>query len=250
MEQTPLSGKVAIVTGGGGGIGEVYARTLAEAGAAVAIADINLANAEGTAARLSEAGHRSIAVQVDIGSTQSTLDMAARVEQELGGTDILVNNAALMAELGHITLADIPVDEFIRIQDINLVGALRCSQAVLPAMRKAGYGKIINQSSAAAFIGGQAYGISKLGIVGLTAGFAKAVAKDGIRVNAIAPGVVSTPAGLISAGDQKDALDKAVPFGSSGPEGLAGTLLYLATGASDWMTGQTLNVDGGWIMRV
>lgn len=250
MDTSSLTGKVAIVTGGGGGIGEVYARTLAEAGASVAVADVRRESAHAAADKLTAEGLTVIPVEVDIADTTSTIEMAAHVEKELGRIDILVNNAALMAELKHQTIADIPVEDFLRIQDVNVAGALRCSQAVIPAMRNLGYGKIVNQSSAAAFIGGGAYGISKLAIVGLTAGLAKVVASDGIRVNAIAPGAVRTPAGLISTGSHMETLEKTVPFGSSGPEGLAGSLLYLASSASDWVTGQTLNVDGGWINRL
>lgn len=250
MTEQSLQGKVAIITGGGGGIGQVYARTLAKAGAAVAIADLNLDNARSAADSLTADGFTAIPVAVDIADTTSTLAMAEDVAKEFGRIDILVNNAALMAELAHQSIADIDVDLFLRIMDVNVAGALRCSQAVLPEMRKQRYGKIINQSSAAAFIGGGAYAVSKLGIVGLTAGFAKAVAADGIRVNAIAPGAVRTPAGLISTGDHMAHLEKTVPFGSGDPEALAGSLLYLASAASDWVTGQTLNVDGGWIMRL
>ncbi|GAA3007720.1 SDR family oxidoreductase [Microbacterium aurantiacum] len=250
VESTTLAGKVAIVTGGGGGIGEVYARTLAEAGAAVAVADIRLESATAAAERLASDGLNVIAVEVDIASTQSAIEMASRVERDLGRIDILVNNAALMSELAHTSIAEIPINEFLRIQDINVAGALRCSQAVLPAMRERQYGKIINQSSGAAFIGGGAYGISKLGIVGLTAGLAKAVSGDGIRVNAIAPGAVRTAAGLISTGSHMETIEKTVPFGSGAPESLAGALLFLASSASDWVTGQTLNVDGGWIIRL
>jgi len=247
-----LSGKVAIVTGGGGGIGAAYARALAEAGAAVAVADINTAGAEEVAQELTVRGHRATTVRVDIGDDDSTEAMAKSVRDQFGRIDILVNNAALMAEIEPVPVTEMPIARWLQIIDINLTGALRCTRAVLPALREQGYGKIINQTSGGAFQPSGVYGVTKIGLVSLTAHLSHELAGDGIRVNAIAPGFTKTKAGRAAAGEAGMAAHAAsgvaFPFGEA--TDLTGALIFLASSASDWVTGQTLNVDGGWIHRI
>lgn len=251
IDSQPLQGKAAIVTGAAGGIGAVYARGLAEAGAAVAVADINGDAADATAATLTKDGHRAISVRVDVSSEESANAMAATVAERLGGIDILVNNAALMAEIvKEGTLTTIPLEVWHRTIAVNLTGPLLCTRAVLPHLKDKGYGKIVNQVSGGAFLPSQHYGVSKLGLVSMTISLAYELAPFGIRVNAIAPGAVNTDAGLRSSSDEWRAFQQAtVPFPFGDPEELVGGLIYLCSSASDWVTGHTLNIDGGWINR-
>ena len=251
---TSLEGKVAIVTGAAGGIGQAYARALGRAGAAVVIADINAEGAESVATELKGEGLRTIGVGLDITQPESAKSMAAMAAEAFGGVDILVNNAALMAEIPQTPLSQFPIDFWDRVMKVNCTGALICSQAVVPSMIERGGGKIINQSSGGAFIGGGAYGVSKLALVGLTVALARELGRHKINVNAIAPGTIDTDAGFRAAPkdspframmEQQAAIQALAP-----PEDLTGALLFLASAASNYMTGQCLNVDGGWIMRL
>lgn len=248
---TPLAGKVAIVTGAGGGIGRAYSRGLAEAGASVVLADINEAAASEAAEAIAKDGHRVRAVRADVTDEESVTAMAKTAAETFGSVDILVNNAALMAEVmtaGQLTT--IPLEMWRRTLDVNLTGPFLCVRAVVPYMREQGYGKIINQSSGGAWLGGAHYGLTKLGIVSMTISLSKELGKSGIRVNAIAPGWVNTEAGLSTTSPQvREAIGKSIPFPFGEPEELVGGLVYLASPASDWVTGQTLNIDGGWITR-
>jgi NAD(P)-dependent dehydrogenase (short-subunit alcohol dehydrogenase family) len=254
IDRFRLDGKVAIVTGGGGAIGRVYARTLADAGAAVALADVNGDGAEDAAKELTAGGFQAIGVRVDITERQSTEAMAARTIEAFGGIDILVNNAALMKEIPMVDVLDLPAEWFDRVMRVNVLGALHCSAAVKAAMVARGGGRIINQVSAGAFMGGGIYGMSKIALVSLTAGLARSLGPLGINVNAIAPGLVDNEPGMQSlAADSpmRDALKAAIPGKKQAPsDDLTGTLLLLASPAGEWINGQTISVDGGWIMRL
>jgi NAD(P)-dependent dehydrogenase (short-subunit alcohol dehydrogenase family) len=245
-----LDGRVALLTGGGGGIGAVYARGLAEAGASVVVADIRIDAAAAAADALTADGHRSLAVQCDVTSEDSWRQVVARATAELGGIDILVNNAALMAEISTSDMLEITIEEWDLVHRVNLTGPLLGVRAVVPHMREQGWGKIINQSSAGAHLGGGAYRSSKLALHSLTVGFARQLAPFGIRVNAIAPGQVNSEAGWRAAGARRKEMLAGIPLGLVEPEDLVPALVYLASPASDKMTGQILNVDGGWIMHV
>jgi NAD(P)-dependent dehydrogenase (short-subunit alcohol dehydrogenase family) len=247
-----LDGKVAIVTGAAGGIGEVYARGLAQAGAAVVLADLDEARATAAAEKIAADGLAASAVGVDITDPTAVERMVAAAVSSHGGLDIMVNNAALMAELPRLPLADYPMDWFDKLMAVNVRGTLLCCQAAATAMKARGGGSIINQSSAGAFALSGAYSVSKLAIVGMTIVLAKDLGQYGIRVNAIAPGIVDSEAGRKASTDAlKERIGAIAPLHAVGqPEELLGALLFLASGASEWVTGQTLNVDGGWIMRV
>ena len=251
IDPQPLKGKAAIVTGAAGGIGRAYARGLAEAGAAVVLADIRGEAAAEQAAAIAADGYEAIGIQVDVTSEQSTLAMARQTSERFGSVDILVNNAALMAEImtgGQLTT--IPLEMWHRTLDVNLTGPFLCTRAVVPYMKEKGYGKIINQSSGGAWLGGAHYGMTKLGIVSMTISLAKELAKSGIRVNAIAPGWTNTEAGNATTSPEvRAALARSIPFPFGEPEDLVGGLVFLASAASDWVTGVTLNIDGGWITR-
>ena len=246
----PLLGKVAIVTGAGGGIGRAYARGLAEAGASVALADIRLANAEDAAAALTADGLTVAALEVDVTDEASVGAMVQATADRFGGVDVLVNNAGLMAEVMGRTLTTIEMDEWHRTIAVNLTGPLLCVRAVLPFMKDKGYGKIVNQASGGAFLASQHYGLSKLGLVSMTLSLAKELAPFGVRVNAIAPGWVNTEAGLSTTPPEiRQMIGQGIPFPFGDPEELVGGLVYLCSAESDWVTGHTLNIDGGWIPR-
>ena len=147
-----LTDKVAVITGGAGGIGVVYAEAFAEAGASVVVADVNIDAATTTAESLVAKGHDVIGVDVDVRSADSAAAMAQAAVDAFGGVDILVNNAAIMVDLPPYGLADIPVAEWDRVIDVNFRGPLLCTQAVVPAMQARGGGRIVNGLSAGAFM--------------------------------------------------------------------------------------------------
>jgi NAD(P)-dependent dehydrogenase (short-subunit alcohol dehydrogenase family) len=249
-----LRDKVAIVTGAAGGIGEAYARALAQAGASVAVADLNGAGAAAVADKLAGEGLHAIGVRVDIADPEDAKRMAATVGESFGGIDILVNNAAIMAGIPRAPLHEFDLDWWDRVLAVNVKGALICSQACVGSMIERGGGKIINQSSMGAFYNWGVYGISKLALVGLTYGLAKDLGKHHINVNAIAPGMITSEAGLslvpIGSASREANEAKAAMSVTGSPEDLCGALVFLASPASDYMTGQCLNVDGGFIFRL
>ncbi len=250
--QPVLEGKVAIVTGAAGGIGRAYARALAQAGARVVLADIDEAGASAVAKQLELEGHTVLAAGLDVTSERSAARVASETRERFGGIDILVNNAALMAEIPMGPLLELPIDFWDRVLAVNLTGALICAKAVLPALKARGSGKIINQSSGGAFGPSGVYGVSKLGLVSLTVTLARELAPHRINVNAIAPGFVETEAMHRAASPEVvEMVTRAIPLKGVGQtDDLVGALLFLASSASDWVTGQTLNVDGGWVMRI
>jgi NAD(P)-dependent dehydrogenase (short-subunit alcohol dehydrogenase family) len=252
LSAVDLTGKVAIVTGAGGDIGYAYARGLAAAGAAVVLADLDGEAAQSNAKDIAGGGGTAAGVRTDITDIASVQAMVDFAVQTYGGLDILVNNAALMAQLPRAPLHEFPLEWWDRVIDVNLRGTLLCCQAAVPALKARGGGSIINQSSAGAFNLSGAYSVTKLAIVGMTVVLAKDLGKDGIRVNAIAPGVVNSAAGREAAtGALKDKVAALAPLHPVGePDELVGPLLFLVSEQSAWMTGHTLNVDGGWIMRV
>ena len=248
-----LGGKVAIVTGGAGGIGREYGRVLAENGAAVVLADLDGDSAQSAAADLAATGARAIGVHSDVTSPDSTLAMATAATDAFGGIDILINNAALMAEIPQTPLVEFPLDWWDRVLAVNLTGPLLCCRACVPSMRERGGGKIVNQSSGGAFLNGRPYGISKMALLSMTHGLARDLGGEKINVNAIAPGPIETEAGLAAQpadSPWRAQVNALIPIKHRGmPEDLFGALLFLCSPASDWVTGQCINVDGGWVMR-
>jgi NAD(P)-dependent dehydrogenase (short-subunit alcohol dehydrogenase family) len=256
IEQFRIDGKVAVVTGAGGrgnSIGRAYALGLAKAGASVMVADLNADGAAQVAAEIEVAGGKAIAVAVDITKPASVTNMAKTAVDAFGGVDILVNNAALMAELGQLSAVDVPIEKWNRIMDVNVTGALNCVQAIVPLMRKRGGGRIINQTSGGAYPAVSLYGVSKLALVGLTTTLARQLGREKINVNAIAPGNTMSEAGKILTPDDSPFvkfLEMSVAMRVRGqPDELVGALLLLCSSAGDWITGQVLHVDGGWVLR-
>jgi NAD(P)-dependent dehydrogenase (short-subunit alcohol dehydrogenase family) len=217
------------------------------------VADLNGDGAKKVCAEILAVGGKAIAVAVDIANPESVANMAQAATDTFGGVDILVNNAALMAELGYLPAVDIPIAEWNRILNVNLTGALICTQAIVPLMRKRGGGKIVNQVSGGAFPALSVYGVSKLALVGLTTTLARQLGREKINVNAIAPGNTMSDAGKSMTPDDSPfvkLLEATVAMRVRGqPDELVGTLLLLCSAAGDWITGQVMHVDGGWVLR-
>jgi NAD(P)-dependent dehydrogenase (short-subunit alcohol dehydrogenase family) len=248
-----LAGKVAVVTGAGQGIGADYAAFLASLGASVVAADINAQTASDTAHQIAKDGGKAIAARVDVSDPESVRDLAARVKRELGAAHILVNNAAIYHSIELAPIMQVDIGYWRKVFAVNLDGALLCSQAFAPQMIERGWGRIINQTSIAAYNRGLGhYCVSKLALVGLTVNMAAELGPHGITVNAIAPGPIMTEATKkIVPSEALEQLAQNMPIRKEGmPSDLRGTLRFLASDDSAWMTGQTLIVDGGLTVRL
>jgi 2-deoxy-D-gluconate 3-dehydrogenase len=245
-----LGGKVAIVTGGNGGIGLGMARGLAEAGAAIAIVGRNETKSNAAVADLRQHGVKAISVVADVTDKSAVAEMAARVGGELGRIDILINNAGINIRKPPHALE---LEEWDRVIRTNLTSAFLCSQAVHPAMKATGGGKIINIGSMMSIFGASfapAYAASKGGIVQFTRSCAVAWAADNIQANAVLPGWIDTDL-TRTARQQIDGLhDKvlartpAARWGASAD--FAGIAVFLSSSASDFVTGTAIPVDGGY----
>lgn len=243
--------KVGIITGAGGGIGQAYAQALAREGAAVVCADIDTESAEGSAKQIVADGGTAIAVGVDVSDPDSAKAMADRTLAEFGGIDYLVNNAAIFGGMKLDLLLTVPWDYYKNFMSVNLDGALACSRAVYKKMAKRGGGVIINQSSTAAWMYANYYGLAKVGINGLTQQLSRELGGMNIRINAIAPGPTDTEASRTTTPPQMVAeLVKGIPLSRMGtPDDLVGMCLFLLSDEARWITGQIFNVDGGQIIR-
>ncbi|WP_305967683.1 MULTISPECIES: L-iditol 2-dehydrogenase [unclassified Mameliella] len=251
---TRLAGKVALVTGGARGIGRAICQAFAREGARVAVADLLADEARACSAPL---GDNGMALAMDVTDPASIAEGVARVEAEWGGVDVLVNNAGVfnMASIDRITPED-----YRRQFDVNVGGTLFAIQAVVPGMKARGGGAIINFSSQAGRRGEPniaVYCSTKAAVISITQSLALELAKDNIRVNAIAPGVIDTPMweivdGLFAEyedkpkGQKKREVGEAVPLGHMGtPEEVADPCVFLASEDARYITAQCLNVDGG-----
>lgn len=250
--EKPLAGKVSIVTGAAQGIGRAVAETLAEHGAAMALVDINAGAVEALAAELLAKGQCAMAEGVDVSSAAAVRQMVERVVTAFGSVDILVNNAGV---LRNTPVVNMPECEWDLVLDVCLKGAFLCSQAVLPVMLAKRYGKIVNVSSLAArsvsVFGGAAYTSAKAGLLGFSRHLAREVAPYGINVNAICPGATDTPMtrGAAGGAEHFDAVGAAVPLGRwASPREQASVVLFLASDAASFITGATIDVNGGQLM--
>ena len=237
-----LKGKVAIVTGGAMGIGKAIAARLAKDGASVVVADLHKAQ---TAA---------LSLQVDVSKESDAARMAAEAVKAFGRIDILVNNAAVFSSLELRPFENIPIDEFRRVMEVNIMGVWLCCRACVPHMRKSGGGRIINLASGAPLKGVPLflhYIASKGAVISMTRGLARELGKDAITVNALAPGftlsenVAKVPAHVRQG--EITRTTRAIPRDEK-PEDLVGTVSFLASDDAAFMTGQTLVVDGGSAM--
>lgn len=246
-----IEGKVAIVTGSGGGIGEGYARALAREGARVVIAEIDREKGEGVAAALRAEGADATFVPVDVSSPESTTALASATTEAYGGIDFLVNNAAIFGDMKQDSLLRVDWDYYRKFMDVNMDGALLCTRACFRSMKERGGGAILNQSSTAAWMGVGYYGLAKAGMNGLTHSLARELGPMGIRVNAIAPGPTDTEAlGKQVPEAFRDQLVGGLPLSRLGtPSDMANACLFLLSDAAAWVTGQVFAVDGGQITR-
>ncbi len=251
MVRFDFTGKVAIVTGAGGGIGQAYAEALAAAGAAVVVADIAEDKAADVAAGIRDAGGSAVSARVDVADPESARAMAESAVAQFGGIDYLVNNAAIFGGMQLDLLLTVDWEYLNRFLSVNLLGALNCVRACYPAMKERGAGAIVNQSSTAAYLYAGFYGLAKAGVNSLTQQMAHELGGQHIRINAIAPGPIDTEASRTVV---PDAFMKPILAGlalkrQGEPSDLVGMCLFLLSDEASWITGHVFNVDGGQVVR-
>lgn len=249
-----VAGKVVIVTGGGTGIGKVYSQRLAEGGAKVVLADIAADESDAVAAAIREAGGEALSVPTDVTDEDAVQAMADKAADTFGGIDGLVNNASLMSVLPRGDWFEIKADRWDSVMAVNLKGIFLCCRSVYPYMQKRGGGSIVNISSGRIWEGNPNrldYTTSKAGVVGLTRALAREVGDDRIAVNAITPGFTMSETQMASSssnymGGRDDGKCFKRP---QVPDDLVGTVVFLLSDAAGYITGQTINVDGGMYMH-
>lgn len=245
-----LKGRVALITGGGSGIGAAIALAFAREGARVAIGDVQLDFAVRVGKEVESAGSFAIPVRMDVSDAGSVAEAVDAVLRQAGPIDILVNNAGICRTT---PIDAIPEEEWDEVLSVNLKGVFLCSRAVMGGMRERRYGRIINLASLSAKVGGIAvgahYAASKAGVICLTKSLAKALASFGVTVNAIAPGVIGTAMlREITGGDYERYLGT-IPLGRIGTvEDVAEAALFLASDGANYITGEIMDVNGGQLM--
>ncbi|MFC1915086.1 SDR family NAD(P)-dependent oxidoreductase [Chloroflexota bacterium] len=253
-----LKEKVAIITGGAHGIGKTLVMAFAKEGAKLVVADINLEETEVTVDTLRKEGFEALAVRTDVSSPESTEEMARKTIENFGRIDILVNNAGIFGKVTYPAVPFYKLDlaEWDKILSVNLTGAFLCSRAIVPHMKNQGGGKIINMGSVTFFWGASPalpvpYVVSKGGIIGLTRALARELGDYNINVNCIAPGstLSEEPTNQVALKNRKLAIPVRAIKHMEHPEDIRGTAIFLASSDSDFITGQTIVVDGGYIMH-
>ena len=245
-----LKDKVAIVTGAARHIGALYAKRLAAEGASVVIADV--LDGEQVVREITSGGGKAMALKIDVSKEEDTLRMAEKTVGEFGRIDILVNNAALFLGIKRRPFYEISAEEWDRVSAVNIKGPFLCAKAVFPQMKKQCSGKIINISSTTALQGTPLfvhYVASKAAVIGITRALAREMGEYGICVNAVAPGLIhhegmNAPKEFTEFQLQARSLKRL-----EAPEDLIGTIIYLASSDSDFVTGQTIVVDGGGVLH-
>ena len=247
-----LQDRVIIVTGGAQGIGRAYCEAFAREGAKVVVADLDETNGHELVRALSKDGRDALAVRVDVADAADTDRMAQATLDRFGRIDGLITNAAVFQRpaMSRVPFEKIPVDEWDRLMAVNLRGVFLCCRAVVPAMKAQRYGKIVNISSGTVFYGAPNaahYVTSKAGVIGLTRSLARELGEHRITVNAIAPGLVISMDDVDPARDlQNQQRTQARSIKRTQlPEDVVGAAVFLCTADSDFITGQTLVVDGG-----
>lgn len=254
-----LEDKIAIVTGAGQGIGRVISHKLAEAGATVVVADINLENAEKVAGEIIKTGELASAFKVDVSNGVEVDGLINQVITKYERIDILINNAGITQKSktgGRLNIVDISEKDWDRMIGINLKGTFLCCRGVYEIMKEQRSGKIVNIGSIAGLNGGQNspsaahYGASKAAVMCLTKTLALELAEFGVNVNAVAPGRIMTEMASETSKEANETALKATPLGRFGtPEDIAEAVAYLISDKASWITGETLIVDGGRLMR-
>lgn len=254
MSEPP--GPVAVVTGSGQGLGRAFAQRLAVDGFRIVVADIQGAAAEAVAEELSRehGSSAAVAAQVDVADESSVGALAERVEREAGRWDVLVNNAAVFSALEMKPFEEITVSEWDKVMAVNVRGAFLCSRAAVPIMRRRDRGKIVNIASAAVFQGRPNYlhyVSSKAALTGMTASLASELGNNGITVNAIAPGSTETevPRATVTPEQVQQIIARQAIHRRQRSEDIVGAVSFLCSTDSDFVTGQTLAVDGGSVFR-
>jgi 3-oxoacyl-[acyl-carrier protein] reductase len=242
-----LEGKVAVVTGGGRGLGAAICLTLAREGAHVAVCDINPIDGERVAHAIRQAGRKAVAIKADVSVEKDVKAMIAKTLEALGTIDILVNNAGICYQG---SVAEMSEETWDKVMDVNLKGPFLCSREVMPTFKQKRSGKIVNLGSLAGQVGGLVvaanYAASKAGVICLTKSLAKELAPFGVNVNCIAPGPMDTE---MSQSFPREEMVKSIPLGNFGvPQDVADAVLFLVSQESKYITGQTINVNGGLFM--
>jgi NAD(P)-dependent dehydrogenase (short-subunit alcohol dehydrogenase family) len=249
-DKPDLSGRVAIVTGGGQGLGRAFAKAFADCGATAVIAELNEQRGAAVAEEIKAAGGKAVPIRVDVGNFESASNMAAEVQRQCGRIDILVNNAAIFSTLEKRPFDEIPIEEWDKVMHVNVNGPYYCCRAAIPFMKAGGWGRIVNVSSSTVLTGRPNYlhyTTSKSALVGLSRSLAREVGKFGINVNTLMPGSTSTEIERKTVTPaQREAIVAAqsIPRHEV-PQDLVGVVLFLSSEPSRFMTGQTLLCDGG-----
>jgi NAD(P)-dependent dehydrogenase (short-subunit alcohol dehydrogenase family) len=250
MNKYELNNKIAIVTGARRGIGEAIALKLAENKAKVVVTDVNKEDCELVTEKIKKAGGEAIALKLDVTDEGNIKEVVGIVKEEFGRIDILINNAGIFIQE---ELDKMDTSKIEKIIDVNLKGVILCSKYVIPEMKLQKYGKIISIASVAGFVGfdlSSIYCATKGGIINLTRELAIDLGKYKINVNAIAPGAIKTAMiePLLADENIKAAILAKIPYGRIGrPEDIANGAAFLASGESEYITGHTIVVDGGWL---
>ncbi len=253
-----LKGKVAIVTGGGRGIGEAICLAFAREGAHVVVSDIDFENAKSVSEKIRAMGVKAIAVKTDVSQWEEARKLVEIAVNEFGKVDILVNNAGISPKKeggGPAMTWEIGLEEWDRVMGVNLKGTLFCSQEAVRHMLPQKAGAIVNIASIAGkapfepMATGAHYDASKGAIINLTQRLASEVAEHGIRINAVAPGRIATPMAKFASKEWNQAMLARTPMGRFGtPEEIANLVVFLASNAASYITGETVNINGGWFM--